>query len=495
MRALLRQWSEKIASGCSETPRLKSLQGMREVGLRGLTMVRPGGAVTSALCLTVLRRAVAAILACCMVGISIPCHADPGSLIWMSGMPPGSPPGSAAAGMALDSHNNIYVAGSVINPNGYGLDIALVKYSISGKPQWIRTYNGPANGDDFATGVAVDSQDNVVVTGVSYGGAATGNDIVTINWSSSGWQNWAMRYDGPVHGDDGSSALCTDSTGSTLVTGWTQVTANQWEAVNTVATAVTVDSVGNTSITGYTWAGSAGLMDYATAQYNINGKLAWARVYSGTGNDWDVPVAIGIDPAQNVYVTGSSLSASGYGGIATIKYSPAGSVVWTRRYDPTMTASIQASALSVQPDGTTYVTGCAQGGYDAAGYPLASILTIQYNPDGTLGWTNSYQPTGDSYASPNAIAVDPLGEVFVSGWELIMRGGATYTSQGITMKINSAGATAWATPGTTSGSAEGWQDAIALSHAGYVVSAGQFGSGWTVNGVPEFNWEVFCYVP
>ena len=61
---------------------------------------------------------------------------------------------------------------------------------------WVQRYNGPGNGDDHATAVAVDGSNNVIVTGYSTG-SGSGYDYATIKYSSAGVPLWTNRYNGP----------------------------------------------------------------------------------------------------------------------------------------------------------------------------------------------------------------------------------------------------------------------------------------------------------
>src|SRR5215472_16090371 len=68
-----------------------------------------------------------------------------------------------------------------------------------GTPMWTNRYNGPANGDDQANAIAVDSSGNVFVTGVS-AGSGGGTDYATIKYSNAGVPKWTNRYNGPGNG-------------------------------------------------------------------------------------------------------------------------------------------------------------------------------------------------------------------------------------------------------------------------------------------------------
>ena len=78
-------------------------------------------------------------------------------------------------------------------------DYATIKYSSAGVPLWTNRYNGPGNGDDYATAVAVDGSNNVIVTGYSTGSAGD-LDYATIKYSSAGVPLWTNRYNGPGNG-------------------------------------------------------------------------------------------------------------------------------------------------------------------------------------------------------------------------------------------------------------------------------------------------------
>ncbi len=108
---------------------------------------------------------------------------------------PGQYLGDYAEAITLDSLENVYVTGGSFSTNT-NVDFVTVKYNSAGIQQWVRVYNGPINGGDWANDIACDNQGNVYVTG----GSPTVNtswDFYTIKYNSSGGLVWSRRYAAP----------------------------------------------------------------------------------------------------------------------------------------------------------------------------------------------------------------------------------------------------------------------------------------------------------
>ena len=124
-----------------------------------------------------------------------------------------------ASAIAVDGAGNVYVTG-VSEGSGTDSDYATVKYNTNGKQLWVKRYNGPAKdpSSDWPSDIALDGSGNVYVTGRSKG-SGTDYDYATIKYNTNGKQLWVKRYNGPGNGQDGASALAVDKSGNVYVTG------------------------------------------------------------------------------------------------------------------------------------------------------------------------------------------------------------------------------------------------------------------------------------
>lgn len=344
-----------------------------------------------------------------------------------------------ATAMVLDTAGNIYVTGHSIG-SGTSLDFATVKYSPAGGQQWVARYNSPGNGDDRALAIAVDGAGNVYVTGYSTGGGS-GDDYVTIKYNSSGAQQWVAVYNGPGNGSDRAAALA-------------------------------VDTAGNSFVTGFSWGGAATGTDYATIMYSPTGAQQWVTRYGCVGNYPDTASAIALDAAGNVYVTGMSrwYSYSGMppstGDYATISYSPAGEQQWVARYMGTGIGEDNAHDIALDAGGTVHVTGegfCLEGGWSTFDY-----VSIAYDDSGDTQWLAIYDGTGDlGVDRAFALAVDAAGSVRVTGTSY----GAAWSQDYATIRYNAAGSQQWAAryDGTGSGADEALDMALDAAGNAYVT--------------------------
>lgn len=279
---------------------------------------------------------------------------------------------STPTAMALDGSGNVLVTGSSDAGPGFNANYATVKYSSTGVLLWANWYNGPGDGEDRATGVAVDSSGNVYVTGYSVGSNVW--DYATIKYSDAGVPLWTNRY-----GESGGSSF---------------------------AKAIAVAPNGSTYVTGY----SLGSGDYATVKYSSAGVPSWTNRYNGPGG-YSAATGLAVDGNGDVFVTGYSYGAS-YEDFATIKYSGAGVPLWTNRYggpEPESGPDV-AYAIAVATNGDVFVTG-----YSARTNAAPDYTIVAYSGTGVPLWTNRYSGPGASIDEPHAIAVDANGNVFVTG--------------------------------------------------------------------------------
>lgn len=296
---------------------------------------------------------------------------------------------------------------------------------------WVGTYDGDGSAQDQAEAIAGDQDGYVYVTGGSdVGGGYT--DYVTIKYAPDGAEEWTVPYDGP---------------------------AGLWD----YAKAIAVDETGYVYVSGFSYQ-AGGNSDYATVKYTPSGIEEWSMRYNGTGNNIDEAVAIAIDASGNVYVTGRSYRTTTGMDYTTIKYNSSGGEEWARSYDSGANYSDEALDIAVDGDGNVYVTGRSQA--SDATYDFA---TVKYNSSGTQQWAMRY--SGYSYydAEAHALALDPSGNVCVTGWAFESTGGFNY----VTIRYSSGGTQQWIN--AYDNSWDDWAEAIAIDAVGnvYVTGASQ----------------------
>ncbi len=174
--------------------------------------------------------------------------------------------------------------------------------------------------------------------------------------------------------------------------------------------AVAVDAAGNVVVTGVGHVlGRA--TDFVTTKRGPRGAMLWTIAYNGPASSHDEPKAITQDAEGNVYVTGSSRGAKN-NDYATVKYSPQGKELWAARYDGGH--NDVATAIAVGPDGSVYVAGYSDGD---GGRPEGHTI-VKYSSAGAqiaVFGLGEEAGTGFDGAGPAAIKIDPAGNLLVAG--------------------------------------------------------------------------------
>lgn len=339
--------------------------------------------------------------------------------------------GNFATAIRVDGSGNVYETGRS-SGTFTNEDYATIKYFPNGDTAWVRRYNGPGNGEDWATAIAVDGPGNVHVTGFSWG-SGTHVDYATIKYFPNGDTAWVRRYDGPESRYDYANATALDDLGNVYVTGRSYDSASNHDYVTVrynsngdaawvkryngpgnssdEASAIAIDNADNIYVTGTSYSGSETFTDDATIKYYQNGDTAWLRRYNGPRNGADVASAMALDSTGNVYVAGKSSDSSITNWDFTIiKYYPNGDTAWVRGYNGPGNDEDRATAIVVDGSGNAYATGASVGSGTSADY-----ATIKYFPNGDIAWLRRYNGLGNYTDVPTAITVDYSANVYVTG--------------------------------------------------------------------------------
>ena len=142
---------------------------------------------------------------------------------------------------------------------------------------------------------------------------------------------------------------------------------------------------------------------------------------------------------------------------------------WVARYNKQVfhTCHAQANSIAVDGSGNIYITGVIDTGY--SGGPLTDYCTIKYNTAGVQQWVAVYNGVGNSYDEALSIAVDGLGNAYVTGY--ITGSGTGYDY--CTIKYNSAGVQQWVAIYSGPGNSYDKAVAIAVDASGNVYVTGE----------------------
>jgi Beta-propeller repeat len=334
--------------------------------------------------------------------------------------------------MAADTNGNIYVTGFSANSNGSD-DVTTLKYAADGTPLWTNRFSLPTAMYWRPSGLAVDPTGNVYLGAGAFD--YTPSSYLLLKYDTSGNPVWTNTFNASAGSSDGISALALDQAGNIFATGSSFDGANfsyvtlKYAANGTClwtnrylrdgsesADLILVDSSNNVIVTGDSDGGSASHVN-VTIKYSNGGIPLWTNItpaanYVGGGTPTMVT-----DPAGNILLTGASPGANGsYADFTTIKFSPAGTPIWTNRFVAASTSGEFIGGTAVDSAEEFFLAGNRSGSFGT------DFFAIKYTAGGVPIWTNSYNGyagSGDADDGPESIAVDANGNVYVTGYVTI----------------------------------------------------------------------------
>ena len=227
-----------------------------------------------------------------------------GSHLWSKRL--GGVNSDSPSGIAIDSANNVFITGKfagIVDFGGGpltsagGYDIFLVKFSPSGTHMWSKKLGG--TGNDTVSGAAIDSSNRVILTGafeqtVNFGGgsltsAGSGDIFIAKYDGTNGAHIWSQRYGGP--NDELSKDVAVDTNDNVIVTG---------------------NFIGPVSFGGEE-VSSIGTYDAFVAKYSTSGTYIWSEVYAGPNGQMATSVAVSGN--SNIAITGYFVDSLNFGGI------------------------------------------------------------------------------------------------------------------------------------------------------------------------------------
>jgi hypothetical protein len=244
-----------------------------------------------------------------------------------------------------------------------------------------------------------------------------------------------------------------------------------------IPVALRIDPENNIYVCGKSVGDTTG-WDYVTMKYDSNGVNLWEHRYTMPGNSADVPANMKLDDSSNVYVTGAS---SGYSvnpalwdDYATIKYNSDGDTLWIRRFNSAAgpIPNDEAKDLAVDAFGNVYVTGnvpsTTTNGDD--------IYTLKYDSNGNIIWQNRWDSPFGFEDHPYKMKLDQPGNSYITGYS--KSDGSTAGNDYVTLKIDSGGNLTWEQlHNGTNGTIDNAYD-IAIDQSNNIIVTGQsYGNG------------------
>ena len=391
--------------------------------------------------------------------------------------------GDFPSNVVVDSLGNAYIVGDFKTTVNFGSgnitssganDIFIAKFDSTGSLEWVKTYGD--NSFDRGLDIAIDSSDNIYITGyfkntVNFGGgnvtvtdpSSGGSDLFVLKLNSSGEFQWVYTAGG--WNNDNGKGIDVDSSGNVYISGIFKDTVN----------------FGGGNIT------SNGNFDIFVLKLNSSGEFQWVYTAGGSGNDQAYPISV--DTNGNVLVAGyfsntanftpNSCTSNGSTDIFVLKLNTSGSLNFLNCYGST---SVDYPwGVDFDSAGNAYITGGFSNTVDFGGGNITSagsqdIFVLKLNSSGVFQWVYK---VGDSNTDFGwALETDSSNNSYITGYfqDTVNFGGGNITSAGnkdvFVLKLNSSGVFQWVY--TAGGTDEDVSYGLDIDSSGNIYAVGSF---------------------
>ncbi|MGE5313844.1 MAG: T9SS type A sorting domain-containing protein, partial [Acidobacteriota bacterium] len=403
-------------------------------------------------------------------------------------------------GIGVDSAGNSYFSGEINGAIRIGQqefstagvsNCILAKLDVAGNFIWVKQEGGMTS--FWPRDLAADASGNIYLTGGFTGSrlmlgsvSVTGNgenDAFLAKYNTNGECLWAV----PIGGKsiDVGLGVTMDLKGNCYVTGTFQGTA----------------AFGN----GKALITQANATDMFVAKYDSYGACLWAvRGGSTNSSSGSFGRSISVDPAENVYVTGSfygtmqfansALDAGGGKDIFIAKIDSLGNPEWAKQSVSTTWALLNANGISTDREGNSTITGeiiSSDPSFDQFQLPHSDAyrtFVARYDSKGSCLWATAN--SGNGFSIGKGLKVDAEGNTYCVGgyWSAQVTFGpwssALEGQNAFILKYSPDGRCLWGKTTTNVGwDASGLMTAVALNGKKGLWTVGNFTTDCALDGI------------
>ncbi len=282
-------------------------------------------------------------------------------------------------GMVLDTGDNIFVAGTSTNNLPRGKDIFLLKYSNNLTLEWF--INWSKTGIDSCTSVAIDSQDNIYITGLMN---FPKTDVFLVKFNNSGILKWNRTWNTGFHNtSEEVLSIVIDSQDQIFLGVKTNFTGAEWFLL----------------------------------KYDSYSNLLWDTSYTS-----QTPLEqLVLDSSNNLYAIGS------LNDMFLTKFDNNGNIKWNITCIKEILHGTES--IAIDHNDSVYIAGnelinnsTIFHGYNFTDY---DTYLMKFNNSGVLQWNETVSYGNNLYLE--ILAFDPLGNTYLGGsLEMIAPGSLCY---------------------------------------------------------------------